>query len=272
MELYLIPIRSIAAAHLHQHFRPPQPIRRPIPPQRATPRRIPRPQPNTPTPNSTVARTFTPTATGTPLLTFSDVPYDYSTTLGGVTYLLHDYIQALYDAGYTAGCLTDPLRYCPDNTMTRAESSVFMLRGQYGSSYAAPPAPLDRFGDDWSPGPWAEKWAEGMWNAGLTAGCWTDPLLYCPWDQFPRVQAAVFGLKMKYGNSYVPFPATGVFAEMTDTSFWGTKWAEQAYADGLLPACGTSGEQPLFCPNDLVTRAWGAYMIVKVKNLPLSRP
>jgi len=204
--------------------------------------------------------------------TFADVPITYSTTLGGITYLLHDYIQALYDAGYTAGCLTDPLRYCPDNTMIRAESSVFMLRGQYGSSYAAPPAPWDRFGDDWSPGPWAEKWAEGMWNAGLTAGCWTDPLLNCPWDQFPRVQAAAFGLKMKYGNSYVPSPATGVFADMTDTSFWGTKWAEQAYADGLLPACGTSGEQPLFCPNDLVTRAWGAYMIVKAKDLPLSRP
>ena len=56
---------------------------------------------------------------------------------------------------------------------------------------------------------------------------------------------------------------------MTDINYWGTKWAEQAYRDGLLPACGTQGGKPLFCPNDLVNRAWAAYMIVKAKDLPL---
>jgi hypothetical protein len=207
------------------------------------------------------------TATAIPP-TFADVPFDYSTSLGGVVYNLHDYIQALYDAGYTAGCLTSPLRYCPDNTMTRAESAVFMLRGQFGSGYVPPPEPWDTFADDWSPGTWAEKWAEGMWDAGLTAGCLTDPLRFCPWDQFPRVQAAVFGLKMKYGTGFTPDPALGtVFADMTDTGYWGTKWAEKAYTDGLLPACGTSGGKPTFCPNDLFTRAWGAYLIVKAKGM-----
>ena len=202
---------------------------------------------------------------------FSDVPYLYSVSLGGVNYYLHDYIEALYDAGYTAGCLTSPLRYCPDNTMTRAESAVFLLRGQFGAGYAPPAAPWDRFADDWTSGPWAEKWAEGMWNSGLTAGCLTNPLRFCPWDQFPWEQAAVFGLKMKYGTSFVPDPALGmVFADMTDTGYWGTKWAEKAHADGLLPACGTSGGKPMFCPNDLVTRAWGAYLIVNAKGLPLS--
>ncbi len=76
---------------------------------------------------------------------------------------------------------------------------------------------------------------------------------------------------MMHGMSYTPDPALGtVFADMTDTGYWGTKWAEQAYLDGLIPACGTSGGKPMFCPNDLFTRAWGAYLIVKAKNLTLT--
>jgi hypothetical protein len=200
--------------------------------------------------------------------TFVDVPFDYSTTLGGITYYLHDYIEALYDAGYTAGCLASPLSYCPNNTMTRAESAVFMLRGEFGSGYVPPVAPWGSFADDWSPGPWAEKWAEGMLDAAMTAGCQASPLKFCPWDLLPREQAAVFGLRMMHGMSYTPPAATGtLFADMTDTGYWGTKWAERAYVDGLIPACGTSGGKPMFCPNDLFTRAWGAYLIVKAKGM-----
>jgi hypothetical protein len=54
---------------------------------------------------------------------------------------------------------------------------------------------------------------------------------------------------------------------MTDTSYWGTKWAELAYSEGLLPACGTQNGKPLFCPNMLIDRAWAAYLVVKAKGL-----
>ena len=69
---------------------------------------------------------------------------------------------------------------------------------------------------------------------------------------------------------------------MTDTGYWGTKWAEQAYLDGLIPACGTSGGKPMFCPNDLFTRAWGClpdregqgfdYPLLSGKQIQLSAP
>lgn len=198
---------------------------------------------------------------GTP--TFADVPFDHP---------LHDYIEALYQAGYTAGCSTDPLMYCPDTILDRAQSAVFMLRGQMGSTYSPPPTPWDTFADDWTGFEWAEPWAEGMWLEGLTAGCQPSPLMYCPATQLPRVEASVFGLRMKYGVNYTPPAGTGtLFADMTDTSYWGIGWAEQAYQDGLLPACGTdSGTgKPLFCPSELLDRAWGAYLIVKAKNIPL---
>jgi hypothetical protein len=201
---------------------------------------------------------------------FEDVSFSYTQTLGGVNYNLFPYIQALWDNGYTAGCNTNPLSFCPDMTMTRAESAVFMLRGNFGSSYVPPEGPWDTFADDWSPGTWAEKWAEGMWNATLTAGCQENPLKFCPWEQFSREQAAVFGLKMKYGMSYTPpTPTTPLFADMPDTSYWSTKWAEQAYRDELLPACGSQDGKPLFCPNEPVTRAWSAYLIVMANDLIL---
>jgi hypothetical protein len=193
--------------------------------------------------------------------TFEDVPFDHE---------FYNYIMALYKGGYTAGCQSDPLMYCPDQIMNRAMSAVFMLRGHLGVGYTPPAEPWDTFADDWSLSDisWAEKWAEGMWEEGLTAGCQTDPLMYCPRRELPRVEAAVFGLRMMHGVSYTPPPGTGtLFADMTDPGYWGTKWAEQAYLDGLLPACGLDNGKPMFCPDDLVDRAWGAYLIVKAKDL-----
>lgn len=190
---------------------------------------------------------------------FTDVP---------PSHWANDYIEAMYNCGYTAGCSSSPLKYCPDSKMTRVESSVFMLRGNFGSTYTPPAPPYGTFADDWTIGTWGEKWAEGLFDAGLTAGCGTSPLKFCPWDQTPRVQLAVFGVRLRHGSSFVPPPATGtVFADLTNVSYFGTKWAEQAYADGLIPACGTQGGKPMFCPEDLVDRALAAYTVAKAKYL-----
>jgi hypothetical protein len=209
-------------------------------------------------PSNSITLIVIPSATAQP--TFADVPFDHP---------LYPYIQALYDAGYTAGCSTNPLMFCPDTILDRAQSAVFMLRGQLGSDYTPPSAPWNTFADNWIGFEWAQPWAEGMWQEGLTAGCQSNPLMYCPSTQLPRVEASVFGLRMKYGVNYSPPPATGtLFADMTDTSYWGIGWAEQAYLDGLLPACGTQSSKPMFCPSELVNRGWGAYLIVKAKGLP----
>ncbi|RJP53339.1 MAG: peptidase S8 [Anaerolineaceae bacterium] len=198
-------------------------------------------------------------------VTFSDVSFDHPQWA---------YIEAIWNAGYTSGCDINPLRFCPDQPLTRAELAVFMLRGNFGADYVPPVAPWNTFIDDWSPGDWAEKWAEGMWLEGLTAGCQDPneitPKMFCPWDLSTRDQISVFGLRMKYGMNYTPPVATGtMLADMTDVDYWGTKWAEQAYLDQLLPSCGVQGILPLYCPDDLVNRAWGAYLIVKAKDLTL---
>ncbi len=215
-----------------------------------------RTQENTPAPN--VGLVQSPSTAIEP--TFVDVPLGHP---------LYQYIQALYDGGYTAGCSTDPLMFCPDTILNRAQSAVFMMRGQFGAGYTPPAAPWPTFlADNWTGFEWAQPWAEGMYQAGLTTGCQTNPLKYCPATPLTRVQASVFGLKMKYGESYLPPPATyTLFADMTDRSFWGTAWAENAFQEQLLPPCDTQYGKPMFCPLDLVNRGWGAYMIVKAKGL-----
>jgi hypothetical protein len=153
--------------------------------------------------------------------------------------------------------------------MDRAQSAAFMMRGTYGASYVPNPGE-NLFEDDWSPGTWAQPWAEAMREGGMTAGCKASPLLYCPWVQLPREQAVIFALRMKYGDSYKPPAATGtVFADMTDTAYYATAWAEQAYKEGIIPDCGTSGGRPKICPKTMVSRGLAAYMIVRAKSLTI---
>jgi hypothetical protein len=194
-----------------------------------------------------------------PAPTFADVPASHP---------YYNDIEILYANRLTGGCSTSPLKFCPDQILDRAQAAVFMVRGSFGAGYSPPTNLLHKFKDDWTKGTWAEPWAEDMLNKRLTTGCSTSPLKYCPWDQLPREQVVIFGLKMKYGNSYLPPPASGaVFADMTDPRYYATSWAEQAYRDGLIPACGTSAGKPKFCPKVLVTRGLGAYVIVRAKNL-----
>ncbi len=158
--------------------------------------------------------------------------------------------------------------FCPDMTMNRAQAAVFLLRGEYGASYMYPPPPYLTFQDDFSSGPWAQPWVQGLYNAGMTAGCSSNPMLFCAWDQTTRLQLAVFGLRLKYGTSYpVPVGTGTVFADMTDPTFWGNGWAEAAYSEGLIQACGTQDGRPLFCPTNVVDRATASYTIVKAKSL-----
>ena len=188
---------------------------------------------------------------------FADVPWNH---------WAHDYIVALYNAGYVAGCSTEPRLYCPDAILTRAEAAVFVERGIHDIDYF-PDLPATQLFDDLPLDSWAAKWATALFHDGYTAGCGTDPLIYCPWHPNTRAEASVFFLKMLNGPDYFPPDPVGLFDDV-DPDWWGAKWSEAAYNAGLLPACG---DDPLrFCPDDALDRAWAAYMMVQAKGgLPL---
>jgi len=190
--------------------------------------------------------------------TFTDVPFDY---------WAHDYIEALFQAGYVSGCGTNPLLYCPDRVLTRAESSVFMLRGAYGTIPDPPhPAPTSPTFVDVVSSFWGYGWIESLWEDGYTSGCAADPLMYCPDGANTRAEASVFFLRIKFGVDYEPPPPTGVFSDV-DQEAWYIGWVEAAYNEDLLPECNSD---PLsFCPDAPIDRAWAAYMMVKAKELTL---
>ena len=52
-----------------------------------------------------------------PVGIFADVPLDEFAVA---------WIEDIYNRGITAGCNTNPLRYCPDDSNTRAQMAAFL--------------------------------------------------------------------------------------------------------------------------------------------------
>jgi hypothetical protein len=187
--------------------------------------------------------------------TFADVTLDH---------WAHDYIEVLYQEGYVSGCSEDPLLYCPEDILTRAESAVFVERGIHGAPHM-PQQPANQIFDDVSLGEWYAKWAAALWEDGYTAGCDTDPLRYCPLRDHTRAEGCVFFLRMMHGADYLPPEPVGLFTDVP-LDAWYADWAEAAYNAGLIPACQLEPELR-FCPENLLDRAMAAYMMVQAKGL-----
>jgi hypothetical protein len=198
--------------------------------------------------------TPSPEPTASPGLIFADVPQNHP---------YQQEIELLYQAGYTSGCGVDPLIFCPEKPMDRAESAVFIGRGLHGAEFT-PLEPETRLFFDLPLDSWAAKWAQVLWDAKFTSGCGTDPLTYCPWEGHTRAEGAVFYLRMLNGADYEPDPASGIFSDLPD-EHWAAGWAEAAFNAGLIPVCA---DKPLqFCPDDPLDRGLAAYMMVQAKDL-----
>jgi hypothetical protein len=187
---------------------------------------------------------------------FADVPW---------THPYRIYIETLYRAGYTAGCNADPLMYCPETTMNRAESAVFVERGIHAASYTPPGATTQVF-DDMPLESWAAGWVNALWTDQYTAGCGSNPLMYCPWQGHTRAEGSVFYMRMLNGADFdPPQPTQQIFADVPPGA-WYAKWVHAAHGAGLLEPCETSPELR-FCPEDPLSRAQAAYMMVQAKQL-----
>jgi hypothetical protein len=101
---------------------------------------------------------------------FSDVP---------VSHWAARWVEQLQRDGVTRGCALSPLRFCPDISLSRAETAVFLLRARYGKLYQPPPA-TGRVFVDVPASHWAAAWIERLYAEGLTAGCSASPRAYCP--------------------------------------------------------------------------------------------
>jgi hypothetical protein len=186
--------------------------------------------------------------------TFADVPESY---------WAFSFIERLYGAGITGGCATTPLQYCPENTVTRAEMAVFLLRGIHGSNYSPPAVGSNTGFSDVPPTHWAAAWIKQLAAEGITGGCGTNT--YCPEAPVTRAQMAVFLLRSEHGASYSP-PAVGSSTGFTDvpTTYWAAAWIKQLVVEGITSGCGAN----TYCPESPVTRAEMAVFLVRTFNLP----
>lgn len=187
---------------------------------------------------------------------FADVPWDY--------WAWQD-IERLYNSGITAGCGTNPLIYCPDSTLTRAQMAVFLLRGIHGAAYSPPPVGGSTGFDDVPVIYWAAAWIKQFAVEGITSGCSYNPPLYCPEGITTQAQMAVFLLRSKYGSSYSPPPvggSTGFYD--VPTNYWAAAWIKQLKVEGITTGCSGGN----FCPESYVTRAQMAGLFVRTFNLP----
>ena len=174
-----------------------------------------------------------------------------------------NFIERLYNARITGGCGVNPLQYCPEGTVTRAQMSIFLLKGIHGSSYAPPAVGSSTGFGDVQLNHWAGKWIKQLAVEKITGGCGSGN--YCPDSAVTRAQMAIFLLKAKHGTSYSP-PAVGVSTGFGDvpTDHWAAKWIKQLAAEGITGGCGNGN----YCPDTPVTRAQMAVFLVKTFNLP----
>jgi glucose/arabinose dehydrogenase len=125
---------------------------------------------------------------------FADVPCP-----GTPIFPYSDWIERLSQEGVTSGCYVNPLRYCPDRTVSRAEMAALLLKTEHGAAYQ-PPACAGAFADVPCPStpsfPFSD-WIERLLAEGITAGC-APPgppsglPSYCPDAVTPREQMATF--------------------------------------------------------------------------------
>ncbi len=100
-----------------------------------------------------------------------------------------DYIEALKADGITQGCTAN--QFCPDDSVSRAQMALFVLRASCGPAYV-PAAATGTIFADVTTATSGAAFIEKLYRSGVTQGCGLSPLSYCPNDSLTRGQMAVF--------------------------------------------------------------------------------
>ena len=162
----------------------------------------------------------------------------------------------MFQQQITAGCGSEPLRYCPDDPVTRAEMAAFLHRAL---DLDTPEAPAG-FADVDPDGVHAAA-VEALHGAGITAGCGSEPLRYCPDDPVTRAEMAAF-LHRALDLDTPEAPAG--FADVDPDGVHAAA-VEALHGAGITAGCGS---EPLrYCPDDPVTRAQMAAFLHRARNL-----
>ena len=163
---------------------------------------------------------------------------------------------------YTFNGIENQLEFfCPKNPVTRAEAAVFLELALHGKGYW-PPAPVGRF-DDVPTDYWAAGWIDQLVADGLSSGC--GERLFCPEDMVSRAQWAVMVGKAIFTDpTAFPNQQSGSTFVDVEAEDWAADYIEQLAREGIISGCKVGK----YCPDEAVSRAELAALIVKAFNIP----
>ncbi len=177
--------------------------------------------------------------------------------------IFHAYVEKLIRNGVTAGCGGG--NYCRNDSVTRAQMAVFLLKSELGSGYIPPACTGTVFGTCRAPEASSIPGSRTSPGANITGGCGGGN--YCPGDPVTRAQMSVFLLKTELGSGYTPPACTGtVFDDVPCTGGIFDSWIEDLADRGITAGCSVA--PPLYCPAAANTRGQMAVFLVLTFSLP----
>jgi ELWxxDGT repeat protein len=106
---------------------------------------------------------------------------------------------------------------------------------------------------------WAWRFIEALAAAGVTGGCGGGN--FCPGAYVNRAQMAIFVLAAR---GTAPPPATGTRFDDVPPGYWAGPWIEELAREGVVSGC--SANPPLYCPDNLLTRAEMAVLLTVARH------
>jgi hypothetical protein len=170
------------------------------------------------------------------------------------------FVEALFHAGVTTGCVTDPLRYCPAAPVTRGQMAVFLLRAKESAFYTPPACTSPMFGDVPCIHPFA-AWINELARRNITAGCGGGN--YCPESSVSRQEMAVFLIRAASPGFTPPDCGSPIFGDVSCSSIFAI-WIHELVSRNVTSGCGGGN----YCPTSPVTREQMAVFLVRAFNLP----
>jgi hypothetical protein len=185
---------------------------------------------------------------------FADVPS---------TNPFYRFIEGMFHRGTTAGCGQNA--YCPDLPVTRGQMAVFLVRAKYRDVFPSVCSPPNVFNDVPETSPYCPS-IEDLYRRAVTAGCGDGN--YCPDLPVTREQMAVFIMRTRFGQDFVPpAPGTPTFSDVSPLSPY-YRYIEEMSRRGYTAGCATN--PPRFCPTEPVTRGQMAVFIIRAFDPPVS--
>lgn len=138
-------------------------------------------------------------------------------------------IDAIYEAGISQGCSLTPLRYCPEQPVTRAQMAAFVVRSLRleGSPIAA-----GGYFADVDPAAWYAGVVGRLYEENITTGCSIDPLRYCPSKEVTRAEMAAFLVRALDAENLTA-PYRGYFPDVA-AGAWYTPYVETLHELGVV--------------------------------------